>query len=300
LRTEWLVVVLCLLAALSFALSSSLKHVSAGQAPDAQSLHLARLAPFVRATVSNRLWLAGIGCDVLGLSLQLIALHLGGLTVVQPLLISGLLFALILRHRRGHRRITGRQVIWAALLTAALAGFLLLAETGGQAAVRATADRLPAVLSGVVGVLLAAACIELGRRQQGAARAAALLGVAVGVVYAGSAALLKSLADIGARAPLHVLVSWQLYAVVAVGASGLLMNQLAFQAGPITASLPATSAVDPLLSIVIGVLVYDEHIRRGIGGGVALIALLLLMGTAVVQLARSTEVRLPAVATHVT
>lgn len=285
----WLVILLSLLAAFSFAASSSLKHISARRVPDAQSLHLNRLARFIRSTVSHPLWLAGIGCDVVGLGLQVSALHLGELAVVQPLLISGLLFALILRQRHGHQHITGRQMTWAALLTAALAGFVALAANGSQPVAHETADRLPAMVAGVVGALLAGVCIELGRRQRAEVRAAALLGTAVGVIYAGTAALLKTLTDIGANAPRDLPTSWQLYALMTLGVGGLLLNQLAFQAGPITASLPATSAVDPLLSIVIGVLVYDEHISRGPGGGTVLIALLLLMGVAVIQLTRSAD-----------
>ncbi len=63
----WLVIGVSLASA--FAVSSSLQHLSAGQVPDAQDL----------------------GADVVGLSLQVLALHLGALAVVQPLLISGLL-----------------------------------------------------------------------------------------------------------------------------------------------------------------------------------------------------------------
>jgi hypothetical protein len=83
--------------------------------------------------------------------------------------------------------------------------------------------------------------------------------------------------------------SWQLYAVVVIGATGLLLNQLAFQAGPLTAALPATATVDPLMSIVVGVVVYDEHVRRGAGGGVVLALLVILLGIAVIQLARNPE-----------
>lgn len=285
---EWLVVLLSLAAAGAFALSSSLKHVSAGHLPDAQSLHPGKLARFALATLSHRLWLGGIGCDVVGLTLQVVALHLGALVVVQPLLISGLLFALVVRQRFEHHHITGRQVAWAVLLTAALAGFLLLAVSGNLPA-HEVADRLPAILAGAVGAVLAAACIALGRRQRAGGRSAALLGVAVGIIYAATAALLKAVTDIAVRGPIPLLESWQLYAVVALGAAGLLLNQLAFQAGPITASLPATATVDPLLSIVVGVLVYDEQIRRGPGAGVALVALLILLGVAVIQLTRTPD-----------
>ena len=83
-----------------------------------------------------------------------------------------------------------------------------------------------------------------------------------------------------------LLTHWQPYTLIAAGGLGLLLTQLAFQAGPLTASLPAIATVDPLLSIAIGVLVYDEHLRRGPLGGATLAGLLLLLTLAVIQLAR--------------
>jgi drug/metabolite transporter (DMT)-like permease len=293
-RGQWLVVVLSLGAAFAFAASSLLKHISAGRVPDAQSLQPTQVGGFIRATLSQPLWLGGIACDIIAVGLQVLALHLGSLSVVQPLLITGLLFALILRPRVEHHRISRRQLSWAVVLTAALAGFLLLATSGQPATARETADRLPAIVAGVLGTVLAAACIALGRRPRAKGRSAALLGVAVGVIDAAIAALLKALTDITARAPLDVLISWQLYTTIALGAGVLLLNQLAFQAGPISASLPAIATINPLLSIAVGVLVYDEHISRGPGGGTLLIILLVLLCAAVVQLTRTADTSEPA------
>ncbi len=285
----WLIVLLSLGAAFVFAMSGTLKHVSAGHVPDAQTLRPGLVGTFIRATLTHRLWLGGIACDVVGLALQVIALHLGELAVVQPLLISGLLFTLILRQRYERHHITAREFAWGVTVTAALAGFLALAATGRSSVRHESMDRLPAVIAGLVGLALTAAFIELGRRQRAQGRSAALLGIAVGIVYAGSAAMLKAVTDIAVRSPLALVTSWQLYAFIVLGAAGLLLSQLAFQAGPITASLPATAAIDPLLSIVVGVSVYDEHIRRGPGGGAVLVALVLLLGVAVMQLARSPQ-----------
>jgi hypothetical protein len=290
-----LVVVLSLLAAVAFASSSSLKHVSAGHAPDAQNFALKKLGRFARATLSHPWWLAGLACDVVGLTLQIVALHLGDLSVVQPLLISGLVFALVLRQWLSHQRITVRELSWIAVLVVALAGFLFVA-TAGQSSVVADTDRLPAAVSGAIGLVLSGTCIELGRRQRKSGRTAALLGVAVGIVYAADAAVLKGLTDIGTRHLPDILVSWQLYAVVALGCAGLFLNQLAFQAGPLVASLPATATVDPLLSIVVGVLVYDERVRLGPGHGFLLVVMLLVLGAAIIELAR--DVALPLEATR--
>jgi hypothetical protein len=220
--------------------------------------------------------------------LQLVALHVGSLSVVQPLLISGLLFALILRPRLERRRITRRELRWALLLTAALTGFVLVVGTG-HGGVHESVDRLPAAMAGLIGAFATLACIALARRAQGSGQSAAVLGVAVGFIYAGTAALLKAVTDVAVGDPVRLLSSWQLYAVVVLGVGGLLLNQLAFQAGPITASLPAIATIDPLASIVIGVIVFDEHLRRGPADGALLVMLLIVLVAAVVQLARSSD-----------
>lgn len=281
---HWLVVVLSLGSAFAFAISTNLKHSSAAQVPDASRMRIGALARFAAATLSHRLWLAGIVTDAIGLSLQVLALHLGALAVVQPLLISGLLFSLLLRRRQG-RPVTGAEVRWALVLTGCLIGFLSLVGANPGVGDEGP-DRLPAVVAAVAGVALALTCLVLAHRRRPAADAAALMGVAVGVVYAATAALLKGLTDRAVHGPVAALTSWQLYAVVVVGAIGLFLSQLAFQAGPLTASLPAMATVDPLLSIVVGVLVYDEHIHRGPWSGLGLVALIALLGVSVIQLGK--------------
>ncbi len=281
---HWHVVLLSLGSALAFAISTNLKHSSAAQVPDVSLLRVGAVARFITATLSHRLWLAGVFADAVGVSLQVLALHLGALAVVQPLLISGLLFSLLLRRRQG-RPVSGAEVPWALVLTGCLIGFLSLVGTNPGAGGDGP-DRLPAAVAAAAGVGLALACLVLAHRRRPAADAAALIGVAVGIVYAATAALLKGLTDRAVQGPMAALTSWQLYTVLVVGAIGLFLSQLAFQAGPLTASLPAIATVDPLLSIVVGVLIYDEHIHRGPWSGLGLVALLVLLGASVIQLGK--------------
>lgn len=279
------VVVVSLMAAAAFALSSALKHASAGRVRGGGALPPRTLGRFVVATLAHPLWLGGIVADVVGLSLQVTALHLGPLSLVQPLLVTNLVFALAFR-QAAQRRLQPRTLGWAGVLVVALVGFLALSGSARLADHPQPADHGPAVVAAVIGAVVVTAFVALAQRRGSEARSATLLGVAVGTVYAGTAALLKSVTDIAAHGLPELLTAWQLYTVIAVGILGLLLNQLAFRAGPLSASLPAISTVDPLLSIVIGVSVYDEHLRHGPGpfGGLALILLVLTL--AVVQLSR--------------
>jgi hypothetical protein len=284
---DWLVVGLSVASALAFSVSTTLKNASASEVPDVtETRGAAPVARFVRATLRHPLWLGGIVADVVGLALQVTALHLGALALVQPLLVTGLLFALLLRHW-GSWRMSRREVLWASTLTGCLIAFLGLSGSVSGSSVPSGADRLPAVLAALVGLLAAAACLGIARRHIPTAARAALIGIAVGVVYAADAALIKTTTNVFAVHGLAaMLASWQLYTVLVLGVAGLFLTQLAFQAGPLTASLPAISTVDPLLSVAIGVMVYDEQLRRGPLSGALLLALLLLLTTSVVQLGR--------------
>ena len=233
------------------------------------------------------MWFAGLGFDLIGVGLQVVALHYGALALVQPLLVSGLIFALILRHVGSRSRMSARELLWAGALVACLTGFLFFSGATTSSGGSQPADRGAALITGLAIVTAIVACVVLARRTVPPTGRAALLGVAVGAVYALTAAFIKAASDVFATHGVIALVSsWQLYALLLTGAAGQLLTQRAFQAGPITSSLPAVSTVDPLLSVLIGVLVYHEVLHRGPLGGLLLLVLLLLLVTAVIQLGR--------------
>src|SRR6202011_2170047 len=100
-----LVAISCaLFSSLLYALASVLQHRAAIAQPQDKSLHLGLLARLV----TKPLWLAGIAADGLGFVFQFVALGHGSLILVQPLLVSGLLFALPLGAWLAHTRL-GRQ-----------------------------------------------------------------------------------------------------------------------------------------------------------------------------------------------
>lgn len=275
-------------ATLFFALSTGLKHRSAGQTPDLHRSGRRSAGQFLLATARHPLWLGGIGVDVAGVTLQVIALHLGALAVVQPLLILALPLSLFVNHKIARTRVSKRELGGGAVLVTALVGFLSVSGASSPQITGAaqTADRTPAVALAGAATAVIILSVILARRLQRTG-AAALLGVAVGVTYACTAALIKSCSDVALSAGAVALAtSWQLYLVVAAGATGLALSQLAFRAGPLRASLPATATVDPLLSIALGVIVYDEHLRPGLAAVLGEIVCLVVLCAAAVYLSR--------------
>ncbi len=271
--------VAALLAAAFFALATALQHRSAGLVPDAGARGSRRLIAFILGTLRHPLWIMGTLADIGGFALHALALRDGPLTLVQPLLVSTLVFALVLRQLLEHRRPRRNELAWASALAVGLVLFLAIATpTDGVAK---PADTVPTVLvTTLIGLGIAGFFIA-GRRRTGSA-AAALLGTATGLSYAGAAGLLKQ--DMGTldRGVGALATAWPFYALIAVGGFSLLLNQLAYQAGPLRASLPTIMTVDPIFSLVIGVAIFDEHFRTGPADLLGeLIGLVLVVGAAV-------------------
>jgi hypothetical protein len=271
-------VLLAGLASTGFAsCGTALKHGAARTLPPRTGSRLSQL----RAAVTQPLWLFGLLADAVALSLQVIALHIGTLTVVQPLLISALLFSLLLNHWFQGTLPRRRELLSAGALLASLGAFLAVSGSAavGTGAVE-SADKAVAVVAAVVATLVCIVLILLAHLHQHANKAA-LLGVSVACVYAATAALIKSCTNIFAVAPLDLLTSWQPYVLVLAGLLGLVLTQLAFRAGPLTASLPAIGALDPVLSVALGVWVFDEPLRSGmLASSAELLALAGLAGSA--------------------
>jgi drug/metabolite transporter (DMT)-like permease len=279
-----------------FSVATALKHRSAGKVPRVHHFRPAELLGFAAATLRHPLWLGGILADVGGLGLQVLALHIGSLTVVQPLLVSAVLFSLVAGHWVAGTRISRGEVVLGALLMLSVAGFLMV--SGAATAQAELTDRLPAVLAAATSLVVVVGCLitsrRATRRKLGSRRAAALLGVAVGTIYAGTAALIKACTNLAQHGPVALLTSWQPYALLAAGAVGVFLAQMAFQAGPLAASLPAMATTDPLASVVLGVGVFDERLRPG---AVPLLLSLLFLGLMSAAVALLSRIRVAVEAT---
>jgi hypothetical protein len=214
----------------------------------------------VTSALSSRAWLGGGAIAVVAFGLHALALHEGNLTLVQPLLITMVLFALPASRAVGGQRITRPELGWGIVLVLGLAGLFAAADPASHAGTGI--DLWPAVAATGIALFAIGLCVGLARGRAGST-AAALLGAGAGIAFAGTAALIKTATNLLAHGALNLVTAWQLYVLIVVGATGIVLSQLAYRAGPLSASLPAMNSVNPLASILIGAAVFDEHFRSG-------------------------------------
>lgn len=200
-------------------------------------------------------WLLGTGVAAGAFGLHTLALRWGQLAVVQPVLVSGLIFALPAAALLEGRRLQLAHLGWS---TAVVVGLALFLASARPAVGRPVADAGSLGLAVGLVLALAAACYGWGLRRH--RHRAALWAFAGGAGYGVVAALLKQdigLLDLGLR---HLLVSWAFYALLLVGPASVAINQAAFNAGPLVSSLPTLTITNPVAAIALGAVVFGEGI----------------------------------------
>jgi drug/metabolite transporter (DMT)-like permease len=242
-------------AAGSFGVAAALQHRQAQLAPRAAGPSLRLLARLA----GRPLWLAGIALAAVAYGLQALALAFGPLALVAPIVATDLLFALPVA-ARWSRRLGPREWLGCALAAGGVAAFLAVAPPSSGGSDAPPQDWLLA-FGGVA--LLCGLAVAVGRpASPGAGNVrAALTALAAGAVFGLTAAVTLSLTRLLRTAgPGATLAHWQPWALLALGAVGLLLSAGAFQAGPLAASLPVMDTVEPVSGVLLGTLLFGERL----------------------------------------
>ena len=268
-------VVLALLAALLFAGGTVLQQKVAETASEDEALK----AGFLLRLARKPQWLAGIALDAGGFVCQAIALGVGRLVVVQPILATSVVFALPLGNRLTGQHIGRREVIAALAVAAGLAVFLVVADpSGGRDDATATARIVSFAVFGVVCSALVAAGLRAGPGPK-----ATLFGIATGILFGLSAALTKTCVERLDEGVLGLLGDWELYALVVVGWVGMTLCQASLQTGRLASAMATQMVLDPVTSVLLGTLAFDETIHTSaVGLGGSLVALVVMLSGLVV------------------
>ena len=244
-------IVFALLAALCNAVSVIARHIASTADPDRPAGR--RLIGYL---LRSPQWLAGWGAQAGAFAFQAVALHLGQVSVVQPLLVAELVIALVLRRLWIRQAIAPAAWTGAAAACAGLAVFIVAAEPRGGHP-EPTAGHWAVAIAGCVAVVAALSMLAMGGSPS---RRAALRGAATGVAWALEAAFIKTMTNDATQGGLvELFTRWPVYAVAVGGAAGVLLEQAALQAGPLRVSQPLLVIIDPVVSVALSVWLFGEY-----------------------------------------
>lgn len=272
------IVLLALASAAAYGLAAVLQHHAAVRQPAAPGRRGGLVVPLAR----QPRWLVGSALDGVGYALQFLALRRGSLLLVEPLLVLSLVFSLPVTAWLDHRRASVADLAWAGVVVAGLA-LLLGASRPGFGHPRASTLAWAALSFAIAAVC---AATVLGARG-GPQRRAVLLASGSGIAFGYAAAVTERTGHLLGHGILHLLASWEPYALMAAGTLALLLTQSAFHAGDLRLSLPTLTVAQPLVAMAIGLGIFGERIDTSGPAPVAEVAGLLAVIAGVFLLARS-------------
>lgn len=258
--------------------SIALQALEVRDVPHEHSLRVSLIGKLVR----NRRWLGATALGFLGWPLEIVALLLAPLTVVQPCLVSGLVVLLWLGVTRLGEAPGTREYVAVAAIVAGIAGVAWAAPE------RTTdhADAATIVLAmGLIAVPIAAPYLLRGKLSA----IGFLATLSAGFGYAWTAISSKLLTDELAAGALLIALAWLVTALASEGLA-LLSEMSALQRRPATHVAPVMFAVQVLTPVVLAPSIFGESWSATPLGGAALVAFMLLALAGTVLLAGSKAV----------
>ncbi|MET7333013.1 DMT family transporter [Nonomuraea sp. NPDC005650] len=257
-----LAAVIALVGSLFFALGAALQQFEA----------VGSTKPGLLTLLRNPRWLIGGASILTGGGLHIVALGLGPLTIVQPMGVASLLFALPIAATLHGRKPSPKELAAAGVVAAGLVGIVLLVPNS-QGPTYLGPDGVLTLL-GVAGV--AAVLLWAASRAASPAGRAALLATSSGVLYGATATLMRVLLD----------GTWNWWYVLALPVPlllALVMLQRAYAVGHFGVSFASLQIADPLTAVAFGALLLNEPLPTGI----VPVAAALLTAAGTVALART-------------
>ncbi|MGC5012403.1 DMT family transporter [Streptosporangium sp. DT93] len=258
---------LALLGSLFFALGAAL-----------QQFEAARVSPAVLARLIRRpRWLLGGLAIVAGTALHIVALKYGPLTLVQPMGVASLLFALPCAAALRRRRPARGELVSAAVIATGLVGLVLVVPVHAGEPRLTTAEAV--VLLAAAAAVALALCLT-ARRASPAARAC-LLATGAGVLYGATATLTRVLVD----------GEWEFWFLLAVPMPALIalaLLQRAYAVGHFGVAFAALQVADPLTAVAFGALLLGEPLPTGPASMITALVAAALVAAGTAALARTT------------
>lgn len=221
-----------------------------------------------RTVMSSRRWLAGFSAMLAGLGLQVVALTLAPVSVVQPVLAAGLVGLVVAGGPLLGERLAWRQKAALLLVIAAVVAIAISSQPGARLARSVPAARFVLVAAAVAGVALVSAIAGLRATRRGGgllapAWTAAALAAAAGSLYGLGAVAEKAVATNvvgdgitgGIAGSLMSVYPW-LFVLVTL--AGMVVFQVALQAHPASMIATVSNVVSSVCALAGASMVFGE------------------------------------------
>jgi drug/metabolite transporter (DMT)-like permease len=246
--------VLAISAAVSFAFAATLWQ----RASMASGIGPGQGKAFLRL-LTNWVWLIGLGAQITGVLLQAAALDRGRVSIIQPLLVTTVVWALPLGYVLTNQTVTRRHGLGAVTVVVGLAVFASFGDPAAGVDDAPTSDWIAAYL--VVGAVCVG--VLLFARRGGRSAKAAVYGTVAGILYGVSAVLMKPVVErLHTDGFVGVLENWELWMMAVTGIGGFYVQQISLAAGRLATSVATTSVANPVVSVLLGALVLQERLDK--------------------------------------
>jgi drug/metabolite transporter (DMT)-like permease len=247
--------VLAILAAVCFALAATLWQ----KAAIGLTVVSVRRPKSFLILLTQWVWLLGLAAQIVGVVLQGAALDRGRVSIIQPLLVTTVIWALPLGYFVTQQTIGAREVTGAAIIVVGLALFASFGDPAAGVSNAPTSDWIAAIL--VIGAACAALLLFANRGSL--SLRAALLGTVAGLLYGLSATLMKPVVE-----SLHTdglggtMGGWEFWVWAGAGLIGFVFQQLSLSTGRLVPSVAAVSVANPIVSVLLGALILQERLDK--------------------------------------
>jgi len=252
------------------------------------ALDIRRVLRVIASLMTSKAWLIGFALMLTGLACQTIALTFEPVSVVQPVLASGVVLVLVLSRLVLRERLKGGET-WCVAAIAVAVVLLAMSATGAKDSHYASPGWMAAVMvpSAIAGLAFAVGALR--KRRRGTTLAGVWAGVGTGLLYGVAALAIKALSGILvghqtlAGIAIGVLSSPYLYVLGGSLAVAMLLFQAALQAGRASIVVPVSNVTGSVYFIIAGTWLFHEHLPTSPGklvlrlAGIALAVLVLVV-----------------------
>jgi hypothetical protein len=261
-----------------YSLGIALQAMDAREAPSEEHLRVALAFSLVR----RPRWLLGTVLSIVGWPLQVLALLLAPLVLVQPALAAGLLVLMFIAQRLLGEHAGRYEYVAVGAIVVGVIGAALTAPP--RHGVTHTSEEV--VIAVVLAGLAAASLLPYLLRVLGRSSPASVTIVCAGLAFGWSGIATKLASDDLSQGYLVVAGAWGL-ATLAASAVGVLSESSSLQSRPAIQVAPVVFVTQTIVPVVVAPLLFGEHLADTPLGGVPLLASLALLVVGAALLARS-------------